>query len=83
MLRSVQSWKLISRSTSFELQVGGDVAGIMEYKGASHLKAVDEIVGRCVEKSTTDLAAVSSTGEIIMQFNTSGMYGAAANEIGH
>ena len=83
MLRSVQSWKLISGSKSFEPHVGGDVAGIMEYKGASHLKAVDEIVGRCVEKSTTGLAVVWSTGEITMQFNKSGMYGATANEIGH
>ena len=59
------------------------MADIIEYKGASHLKAVDEIVGRHVEKSTTGLAAVSSTGEITMQFNTSGMYRAAANEIRH
>ena len=63
--------------------VGRDVAAIMEFKGASLSEAVDEVVGRRVDKDTTGLVSVSSSGEIVMRFNTSGMYRAAANEDGH
>lgn len=63
--------------------VGHNVAAIMEYKGASLLEAVNEVVEKRVENATTGLIAVSSSGEFAMGFNTTGMYRGAANESGH
>lgn len=63
--------------------VGHNVAAIMEYKGASLADAVKEVIEERVERGTTGLIAVSSSGELSMAFNTTGMYRAAADENGH
>ncbi|KAI5063127.1 hypothetical protein GOP47_0021674 [Adiantum capillus-veneris] len=63
--------------------VGHNVAAIMEYKGASLAEAVTEVIDKQVEQGTTGLVAVSSSGELAMAFNTTGMYRAAADESGY
>lgn len=61
--------------------VGRDVAALMEYKGLS-LKEAAEYVVDSTPKGTTGLIAVSATGEVVMPFNTTGMFRACATEDG-
>ncbi|PKU65806.1 isoaspartyl peptidase/L-asparaginase 1 [Dendrobium catenatum] len=61
--------------------VGRDVAALMEYKGLSLKDAADCVVENS-PKGTTGLVAVSVTGEVVMAFNTSGMFRACAKEDG-
>lgn len=61
--------------------VGRDVAALMEYKGLS-LKEAAEYVVDGTPKGTTGLIAVSATGEMVMPFNTTGMFRACATEDG-
>ncbi|XP_052182381.1 isoaspartyl peptidase/L-asparaginase 1 [Diospyros lotus] len=63
--------------------VARDVAALMEYKGLSLQEAAAYVVEKCTSKGTTGLVAVSCTGEITMQFNTTGMFRACATEDGH
>ncbi|KAH7416375.1 hypothetical protein KP509_14G088400 [Ceratopteris richardii] len=62
---------------------GHTVGALMEFKGMSLAAAVNEVVENRVERGTTGLIAVSSSGEFAMAFNTTGMYRAAADEDGH
>eukprot|EP00252_Welwitschia_mirabilis_P014085 TRINITY_DN31106_c0_g1_i1.p1 TRINITY_DN31106_c0_g1~~TRINITY_DN31106_c0_g1_i1.p1 ORF type:complete len:306 (+),score=63.06 TRINITY_DN31106_c0_g1_i1:328-1245(+) len=62
--------------------VARDVAALMEYKGLPLKEAADYVVSQ-VEKGTCGLVAVSSTGEVTMPFNTSGMFRACATEDGY
>eukprot|EP00249_Psilotum_nudum_P001413 c13884_g1_i1 orf=377-1393(+) len=63
--------------------VARDVASLMEYKGVSVAQAVQELMEKRLTKSTTGLIAVSSTGSIVMDFNTKGMFRACADESGY
>ncbi|MCO5575752.1 hypothetical protein L7F22_029556 [Adiantum nelumboides] len=63
--------------------VGHNVAAIMEHKGSSLAEAVREVIEERVEQGTTGLIAVSSTGELAIAFNTTGMYRAVADESGY
>ncbi|XP_024977322.1 isoaspartyl peptidase/L-asparaginase [Cynara cardunculus var. scolymus] len=62
--------------------VARDVAAVMEYKGLGLKEAADYIVHQVSPKGTTGLVAVSSTGEVAMPFNTTGMFRACATEDG-
>lgn len=61
--------------------VGRDVAALMEYKGLSLNEAAEYVVDG-TPKGTTGLIAVSATGEVVMRFNTTGMFRACATEDG-
>lgn len=61
--------------------VGRDVAALMEYKGLSLNEAAEYVVDG-TPKGTTGLIAVSATGEVVMPFNTTGMFRACATEDG-
>lgn len=63
--------------------VGRDVAALMEYKGLSLKDAAAYVVDECAPKGTVGLVAVSSTGEVTMAHNTTGMFRACATEAGH
>lgn len=63
--------------------VGRDVAALMEYKGLSLKEAADYVVEESAERGTTGLVAVSATGEVVMPFNTLGMFRACATEDGY
>ncbi|KVH99292.1 Peptidase T2, asparaginase 2 [Cynara cardunculus var. scolymus] len=54
--------------------VARDVAAVMEYKGLGLKEAADYIVHQVSPKGTTGLVAVSSTGEVAMPFNTTGVF---------
>ncbi|KAK6921055.1 Peptidase T2, asparaginase 2 [Dillenia turbinata] len=62
--------------------VARDVAALMEFKGLT-LKEAAAYVVESVPKGTCGLIAVSATGEVTMQFNTTGMFRASATEDGH
>lgn len=61
--------------------VGRDVAALMEYRGLSLNEAAEYVVDG-TPKGTTGLIAVSATGEVVMPFNTTGMFRACATEDG-
>ncbi|GAB4845368.1 hypothetical protein Ancab_038776 [Ancistrocladus abbreviatus] len=63
--------------------VARDVAALMEYKGLSLKEAAAYVVEKCVPRGMVGLVAVSSTGEVTMPFNTTGMFRACATEDGH
>ncbi|KAL4347344.1 hypothetical protein GQ457_17G017650 [Hibiscus cannabinus] len=62
--------------------VARDVAAVMEFKGISLKEAAAYVIDR-VPPGTAGLIAVSSTGEITMPFNTTGMFRACATEDGY
>ncbi|XVF08892.1 hypothetical protein REPUB_Repub07fG0043500 [Reevesia pubescens] len=62
--------------------VARDVAAVMEFKGVSLKEAAAYIVEQ-VPPGTAGLVAVSSTGEVTMPFNTTGMFRACATEDGY
>ncbi|KAJ0789945.1 putative beta-aspartyl-peptidase [Helianthus annuus] len=62
--------------------VARDVAAVMEYKGLGLKEAASYIVDEVAPKGTTGLIGVSSTGEVTMPFNTTGMFRACATEDG-
>ncbi|KAF5807326.1 putative beta-aspartyl-peptidase [Helianthus annuus] len=62
--------------------VARDVAAVMEYKGLGLKEAAAYIVDEVAPKGTTGLIGVSSTGEVTMPFNTTGMFRACATEDG-
>lgn len=62
--------------------VARDVAAVMEYKGLSLKEAAAYVVKECAPSGTCGLVAVSATGEVTMQFNTTGMFRACATEDG-
>lgn len=61
--------------------VARDVAALMEYKGLT-LKEASSYVVENVPKGNVGLVAVSGTGEVTMDFNTTGMFRACATEDG-
>ncbi|XP_073107522.1 isoaspartyl peptidase/L-asparaginase isoform X3 [Elaeis guineensis] len=61
--------------------VARDVAALMEYKGLSLKEAAAYVVNN-VPKGNVGLVAVSANGEVIMPFNTTGMFRACATEDG-
>lgn len=63
--------------------VAREVAALMEYKGLSLKDAAAYVVEECAPKGTTGLVAVSTSGEVTMPFNTTGMFRACATEDGH
>ncbi|XP_057951518.1 isoaspartyl peptidase/L-asparaginase [Malania oleifera] len=63
--------------------VARDVAALMEYKGLSLKEAAAYVVEKGTPKGTCGLVAVSATGEVSMQFNTTGMFRACATEDGY
>lgn len=62
--------------------VARDVAAVMEYKRLGFKEAAEYIVHEVSPKGTTGLVGVSSTGEVAMPFNTTGMFRACAREDG-
>ena len=62
--------------------VSRDVAALMEYKGLSLREAASHVIEN-VPKGTVGLIAVSAKGEVVMPFNTRGMFRACATEDGH
>ncbi|MFS7939453.1 putative beta-aspartyl-peptidase [Helianthus anomalus] len=62
--------------------VARDVAAVMEYKGLGLKEAAAYIVDEVAPKGTTGLIGVSSTGDVTMPFNTTGMFRACATEDG-
>ncbi|XP_020272382.1 isoaspartyl peptidase/L-asparaginase 1-like [Asparagus officinalis] len=62
--------------------VARDVAALMEYKGLS-LKEATSYVIDSVPRGTVGLIAVSADGEVVMTFNTSGMFRACATQDGY
>ncbi|KAI7984976.1 Isoaspartyl peptidase/L-asparaginase 1 [Camellia lanceoleosa] len=63
--------------------VARDVAALMEYKGLSLKEATAYVIEECAPKGTAGLVAVSAKGEVMMQFNTTGMFRACATEDGY
>ena len=62
--------------------VGREVAAIMEYKNASLAEAAEEVVVKRLPKGMGGLVAVSATGDVVMPFNTTGMFRACVKEGG-
>ncbi|WMV35288.1 hypothetical protein MTR67_028673 [Solanum verrucosum] len=62
--------------------VARDVAALMEYKGLTLKEATDYVIKESTPKGTTGLIAVSSTGEVVTPFNTTGMFRACATQDG-
>ncbi|XP_031287570.1 isoaspartyl peptidase/L-asparaginase-like [Pistacia vera] len=60
-----------------------DVAALMEFIGLSLKEAAAHFVEECVPRGTVGLIVVSSTGEITMPLNTTGMFRACATEDGY
>ncbi|KAK7330265.1 hypothetical protein VNO77_24454 [Canavalia gladiata] len=63
--------------------VARDVAALMEFKSLSLEEAADCVVHERTPKGTVGLVAVSSKGEVVMPFNTTGMFRACATEDGY
>ncbi|KAH6758511.1 N-terminal nucleophile aminohydrolases superfamily protein [Perilla frutescens var. hirtella] len=63
--------------------VGRDVAALMEYKGLSLKEASTYVIEECAPSGTAGLVAVSAAGEVVMPFNTVGMFRACATEDGY
>ncbi|XP_012438902.1 isoaspartyl peptidase/L-asparaginase 1 isoform X4 [Gossypium raimondii] len=62
--------------------IARDVAAVMEFKGLSLKEAAAYAMNR-VPRGNAGLIAVSSTGEVAMLFNTTGMFRACATEDGY
>jgi beta-aspartyl-peptidase (threonine type) len=62
--------------------VAREVAAVMEYKEVGLVEAVDYVIHKRLRKTTGGLVAVSSTGDVAMAFNTTGMFRACAKEGG-
>jgi beta-aspartyl-peptidase (threonine type) len=62
--------------------VAREVAAVMEYKEVGLVEAVDYVIHKRLQKTTGGLVAVSSTGDVAMAFNTTGMFRACAKEGG-
>ncbi len=62
--------------------VAYDVAARMRYGGATLTAAVQAIVGEVLKPGDGGLIAVARDGELVMAFNTEGMYRAAADSRG-
>ncbi|KAB2053527.1 hypothetical protein ES319_A12G193800v1 [Gossypium barbadense] len=62
--------------------IARDVAAVMEFKGLSLKEAAAYAMDR-VPRGNAGLIAVSSTGEVDMLFNTTGMFRACATEDGY
>ncbi|KAH0666652.1 hypothetical protein KY285_027858 [Solanum tuberosum] len=62
--------------------VARDVAALMEYKGLTLKEATDYVIKESTPKGTTGLIAVSSTGEVVTPFNTTGLFRACATQDG-
>ncbi|KAL1373161.1 hypothetical protein HN51_003171 [Arachis hypogaea] len=63
--------------------VARDVAALMEFKGLSLKEAADCVVHERTPKGTVGLIAVSAAGEVVMSFNTTGMFRGCATEDGY
>ncbi|KAF3438026.1 hypothetical protein FNV43_RR20782 [Rhamnella rubrinervis] len=63
--------------------VARDVAALMEFKGLSLKDAAAHVIHERAPKGNAGLVAVSTTGEVAMSFNTTGMFRACATEDGH
>ncbi|XP_027331574.1 isoaspartyl peptidase/L-asparaginase-like isoform X2 [Abrus precatorius] len=63
--------------------VARDVAALMEFKGLSLEEAATCVVHERTPKGTVGLVAVSAKGELVMPFNTTGMFRACATEDGY
>ena len=63
--------------------VAREVAAIMEYRKVPLAEAVEEVIGQRLPAGTGGLVAVSATGDVMMAFNTSGMYRASMKEGGY
>ncbi|KAH9310716.1 hypothetical protein KI387_025751, partial [Taxus chinensis] len=63
--------------------VARDVAALMEYKGLSLQESVDYVINKKLEDGKGGLIAVSSNGEAVAGFNTTGMFRACATEAGY
>ncbi|MBA0805828.1 hypothetical protein Gohar_005317 [Gossypium harknessii] len=62
--------------------IARDVAAVMEFKGLSLKEAAAYVIDQ-VPRGNAGLVAVSSTGEVAMPFNTTGMFHACATEDGY
>lgn len=62
--------------------VARDVAALMEYKGLSLKEATSYVVEK-TPKGNVGLIAVSANGDVVMPFNTRGMFRACAREDGY
>lgn len=62
--------------------VAREVAAIMEYKKVLLAEAVQEVVEERLPKGMGGLVAVSTTGDVVMAFNTTGMFRASAKQDG-
>lgn len=62
--------------------VAREVAAVMEYKEVGLVEAVDYVIHKRLRKTTGGLVAVSSTGDVAMAFNTTGMFRACTKEGG-
>ncbi|KAG4171041.1 hypothetical protein ERO13_A12G184200v2 [Gossypium hirsutum] len=62
--------------------IARDVAAVMEFKGLSLKEAAAYVIDQ-VPRGNAGLIAVSSTGEVTMPFNTTGMFRACATEDGY
>nr|KJB51086.1 hypothetical protein B456_008G200400 [Gossypium raimondii] len=62
--------------------IARDVAAVMEFKGLSLKEAAAYVIDQ-VPRGNAGLVAVSSTGEVAMPFNTTGMFRACATEDGY
>ncbi|XP_004508653.1 isoaspartyl peptidase/L-asparaginase [Cicer arietinum] len=63
--------------------VARDVAAMMEFKGLSLKEAANCVVHERTPKGTVGLVAVSASGEVVMPYNTTGMFRACATEDGY
>jgi beta-aspartyl-peptidase (threonine type) len=62
--------------------VAREVAAIMEYRQVALAEAVEEVIGQRLPTGKGGLVAVSATGDVVMGFNTMGMYRASVKEGG-
>ncbi|XP_024394296.1 isoaspartyl peptidase/L-asparaginase 1 [Physcomitrium patens] len=62
--------------------VAREVAAIMEYKKVPLDVAVEEVIGQRLPAGKGGLVAVSATGDVVMAFNTTGMYRASMKQGG-
>lgn len=62
--------------------VGHHIAAIMKYRGASLQEAADIVVHEVLQPGQGGVIAVSRDGDIVMTFNTPGMFRAAADSSG-
>lgn len=65
--------------------VAHDISALMEYKGLSLKEAAQEVVQNKLKKMGGDggIIAIDAKGNLVMEFNTAGMYRASADENGN